>query len=220
MSDSAKRGWKGVQMGKAAGNLHVDIDKRLRALQKELDRVSHNSNPGINSSALHVAPQRFPTSTLRLELEAEMDRLLREQVRVCIQYLDLDKSHRHTRHIIAHATDCCMSPVGPQVQQRERKNMYLIEDCSSSEEDEHHSHHKKADNRRMRRLNRRASRGDMNVFAARKHMLLDAKKTPLQRETARRIAELGPGGCPACMSNPCKYTPVVNLEVGFLCWIE
>lgn len=83
-SDSAKRGWKGVQMGKVAGNLHVDIDKRLRALQKELDRISHTSNPGINSSVLHVAPQHFPTSSLRLELEAEMDRLLREQVRVCI----------------------------------------------------------------------------------------------------------------------------------------
>lgn len=69
-----------MQMGKVAGSLHTDIDKRLRALQLEMDRVSHNSNPAMNSCALHVAPQQYPTNTLRLELEGELDRLLREQV--------------------------------------------------------------------------------------------------------------------------------------------
>lgn len=71
-----------MQMGKAAGSLHANIDMRLRELQSEMDRVSHNSNPTANSSALHAAPQRYPTNTLRLELEAELDRLLREEVRI------------------------------------------------------------------------------------------------------------------------------------------
>ena len=80
-SNGAVGVWKGVQVGKTAKPPCTDIDERLRCLQQELDRVAHSSNPGINSSVLHAAPQHYPTSTLRLELEAEIDRLLREQVR-------------------------------------------------------------------------------------------------------------------------------------------
>lgn len=103
------------------------------------------------------------------------------------------------------------------MQQRERKNVYLIEDFSSSEEEEEediYNQGKKRVTRRARRLNRRTGHGAMNIFDARKRMLLESKKTPLERDNARRIANLGPGGCPACMSNPCKRVPVVNVEVG------
>lgn len=104
----------------------------------------------------------------------------------------------------------------PQVQHRERKNVYLLEDYSSSEEDEEsHGQGRKQEKRKKRRSKRRAGRGDMNIFDARKRMLLESIKTPIQRENARRIANLGPGGCPACMSNPCQRIPVVDLEV---CW--
>lgn len=71
-------------MGKTAEGLCTDIDQRLRCIQQELDRVAHSSNPEINSSVLHSAPQRYPTSTLRLELDAQIDRLLREQVSACV----------------------------------------------------------------------------------------------------------------------------------------
>lgn len=102
-----------------------------------------------------------------------------------------------------------------QVQQRERKNAYLIEDCSSSSEDEDgHNRLGKMENRRTRRINRRASRGGGNIFVARKRMLLEGRKSPLEKENARRLAKLGHGGCPACMTNPCKHVPVVNVEVG------
>eukprot|EP00752_Nemacystus_decipiens_P001471 g1447.t1 len=178
LSQSTNRGWKGVQMGKGVKGPHVDIDLRLRCLQRELDRVAHCSNPTMTSSTLHAAPQRYPTSTLRLNLEAEIDRLLREQV-----------------------------------QQRERKNVYLTEDFSSSEEEgDTYSQGKKRATRRTRRLNRRTGRGTMNIFDARKRMLLESKKTPLERDNAMRIASLGPGGCPACMSNPCRWVPVIHVE--------
>lgn len=68
-------------MGKSPKGPDTDIDRRLRRLQRELDVVTHTRNPTMISSILHGAPQRYPTSTLRLSLEAEMDRLLREQVR-------------------------------------------------------------------------------------------------------------------------------------------
>lgn len=67
-------------MGKGMKGLDIGIDLRLRCLQRELDRVAHSSNSTMTSSILHAAPQRYPTSTLRLNLEAEIDRLLREQV--------------------------------------------------------------------------------------------------------------------------------------------
>ena len=92
--------------------------------------------------------------------------------------------------------------------------MYLIEDYSSSDEDnDDERREKKAENRRMRRCKRRANRGDTSIYAARKRLLLDVAKTPLQKDKAKRVAMLGPGGCPACMSTPCKRTPVVNVEV-------
>ena len=58
----------------------VDIDARCRVIQKEMDRAMHNSNMYMDSGVLHAASQRFPTQVLRLELERELDRLLREQV--------------------------------------------------------------------------------------------------------------------------------------------
>lgn len=107
-----------------------------------------------------------------------------------------------------------------QVQQRERKNSYLVEDCSSSEDeqndgpaDEQILRITKAERRKMRRLKRRESRGGVNIFAARKRVLLEASRTALQKENARKVAQLGPGGCQACMTNPCSHTPVLNVEV-------
>lgn len=73
-------------MEKTAGTLHLDVDKRIREIQLELDRVSHNNNPKMNSFALLVVPQRYPTSSLRLELERQLDLLLREQVRIAVVY--------------------------------------------------------------------------------------------------------------------------------------
>lgn len=71
-------------MGKGTKGPDTDIDQRIRCLQRELDRVAHNRNPTITSSMLHAAPQRYTTSTLRLHLEAEIDRLLREQASLLI----------------------------------------------------------------------------------------------------------------------------------------
>jgi hypothetical protein len=49
-------------------------------LTAKVDRVAHNSNSQADSKLLHAAKQRFPTGVLRLELERELDGLLREQV--------------------------------------------------------------------------------------------------------------------------------------------
>lgn len=63
-------------------SMDINTDRRLRCLQQELKRVSNTSKPFMKSCVLHAAPQQYPTRSLRLEVEAEIDRLLREQVRV------------------------------------------------------------------------------------------------------------------------------------------
>lgn len=61
--------------------VETDVDARCRSLQSELDMAINNSNPIMSSNVLHGGVgQRFPTHILRLELEAELDALLREQV--------------------------------------------------------------------------------------------------------------------------------------------
>ena len=62
-------------------SVETDLDARCRQLQAEMDKAINNSNPEMNSSVLHGGvPQRYPTIVLRLELERELDSLLREQV--------------------------------------------------------------------------------------------------------------------------------------------
>ena len=62
-------------------SVETDLDARCRQLQTEMDAAINNSNAFMNSSVLHGGvAQRYPTTVLRLELERELDTLLREQV--------------------------------------------------------------------------------------------------------------------------------------------
>lgn len=84
--DGMKCGREGVftdnhALGSYMG-MDINIDRRLRCLQQELNRISNTSKPFMKSCVLHAAPQQYPTRTLRLEVESEIDRLLRDQVRV------------------------------------------------------------------------------------------------------------------------------------------
>lgn len=76
-----QQGRKGFHRGANSKTAHSDTDERLRSLQREMDRAARNSDPEMNSAVLHAAPQRHSTSSLRLELDVEIDRLLYEQVR-------------------------------------------------------------------------------------------------------------------------------------------
>lgn len=113
----------------------------------------------------------------------------------------------------------CMLITVHQVKQRERTNLYLIEDdgdYSSDKEEERYGFDNKQGARRTRRMKPRGDRADVNVFAIRKAILMDANKSPIQKEYARKVARLGPGGCPACMSISCNYQPVVDVEVSLV----
>ena len=57
-----------------------DIDERCRIVLAEIERVMNNSNRYTQSAVLHCSDQKFPTHVLRVELERELDCLLREQI--------------------------------------------------------------------------------------------------------------------------------------------
>eukprot|EP00816_Leptocylindrus_hargravesii_P008210 CAMPEP_0196807812 /NCGR_PEP_ID=MMETSP1362-20130617/7802_1 /TAXON_ID=163516 /ORGANISM="Leptocylindrus danicus, Strain CCMP1856" /LENGTH=1509 /DNA_ID=CAMNT_0042181887 /DNA_START=1363 /DNA_END=5889 /DNA_ORIENTATION=+ len=60
--------------------LQMNVDKRCRQILVELDKAANNVSQYMDSSVLHVAPQRFPTKVIRIDLERELDRLLREEI--------------------------------------------------------------------------------------------------------------------------------------------
>jgi hypothetical protein len=58
------------------------VDLRCRLVQAELDKAANNSNALMTSAVLHGHEQKFPTAVLRVELERELDELLRGQIKV------------------------------------------------------------------------------------------------------------------------------------------
>jgi len=60
--------------------LQMDVDKRCRQILVELDKAANNVSQYMDSAVLHVTPQRFPTKVIRIDLERELDRLLKEEI--------------------------------------------------------------------------------------------------------------------------------------------
>ena len=85
-SNAVEEGWKGLgsrNVENITPGSYIDIDQRLRCLQRELERITSNNNPSMKSCVLRGAPQQqYLTSALRLEVETEIDLLLRDQVRL------------------------------------------------------------------------------------------------------------------------------------------
>lgn len=71
---------KHINFEKRGRRVTTDIDARSREVLREIDKVCFNSNSWVSSAVLHMSDQKFPTRVLRLELERELDRLLREQM--------------------------------------------------------------------------------------------------------------------------------------------
>ena len=79
--ETAQSGTNRLVRDQDAVVVETDLDARCRQLQDEMDKAINNSNSHMNSAVLHGGvEQRYPTTVLRLELERELDCLLREQV--------------------------------------------------------------------------------------------------------------------------------------------
>lgn len=58
-----------------------DVDERAREVLKELDRAAANKQFWMDSRILHSKDQRFPTATVRQQLQEELDNILKEQIK-------------------------------------------------------------------------------------------------------------------------------------------
>ncbi|KAF0723283.1 hypothetical protein Ae201684_017766 [Aphanomyces euteiches] len=159
--------------------VEVDIDMRCRLVLQELDRAISNPNDMMDSSILHSAPQRFPTKVLRLELEKELDRLLLAQL-----YEREDAAWK----AIASTLD--------------KKG----DDAESSDSD------LEAQIARQAKAKSTKSTSDKKAkpsFQKQKRAIQDAliPKTIEQEQLELERKQLGPGGCMACKTNPCKWEP-------------
>ena len=140
----------------------------------------------MDSAVLHVAPQRFPTIVLRLELERELDRLLREQIY---------ERERASKFLVEDSSD---------------SDAPGHEDDSDEEDDEDTRARNAEMRRKERRLQQRANRAKEDVKQAKKRIMMDGK-TAAEQAQLKELEELGFGGCLACKKNPCNW--VSNLSV-------
>ena len=186
-----------VDWNKSGGTLETDIDLRCREVQKEMDRAAHNSNPFMDSAVLHAAPQKFPTQVLRLELERELDRLLREQVyereRAQRFLVEDDSSEGETDNESSSDSDAeaAQAEAGKSIKDRMRL-------------------------RKERRAKRRAEKLNSErlkdeVFEMKQRVMEANNKDDAEQERLRELAALGFGACPACHANPCRWEATVDV---------
>jgi hypothetical protein len=58
-----------------------DVDERAREVLRELDRAVANKQFWMDSSILHSKNQRFPTTTVKQQLQQELENILKEQIK-------------------------------------------------------------------------------------------------------------------------------------------
>jgi hypothetical protein len=158
--------WTAIRMDAPGESLETDIDARCRTVLNELDKTLSFRNPFMDSAVLHIAPQRFPTTVLRLELERELDRLLSEQIY---------ERERASKFLVEDSSDSDMNP-------------------NDSDEDEDSDEDQKVINaetrRKERRAQQRADRAKEDVKQAKKRILLD-NKSATELAQAKELEALG-----------------------------
>ncbi|GMH66094.1 hypothetical protein TL16_g04355 [Triparma laevis f. inornata] len=178
--------WTAIRTEVQGESLETDIDARCRTVLKELDKTIAFRNPFMDSAVLHVAPQRFPTTVLRLELERELDRLLREQIY---------ERERASKFLVEDSSD---------------SDAPGNDDESDEDEDEDTRARNAEMRRKERRLAMRANRAQEDVKEAKKRIMMDGASAAEQAQM-KELEELGFGGCLACKKNPCEW--ISNLDV-------
>ena len=181
--------WVAIRVEASGDSLETDIDARSRTVLKELDKTISYSNPFMDSAVLHVAPQRFPTPLLRLELERELDRLLREQI---------FERERASKFLVEDSSDS------------DAPGHEADDDDDDSDEDEDARARNAETRRKERRAMQRANRAQEEVKQAKKSIMLN-NKTPSEVAKAQELEALGFGGCLACKTNPCKWKSTLDV---------
>ena len=185
--------------------VETDVDARARSVLRTLDQAMVNKNPYMDSSLLHGLKQRFPTTVLRVQLEEELDNILREQV--------VERERAYLRRV-----DHSDSEDEEQVHEKEGD----AADTKSSSEDETGELGKEGEvddiamkikKRAMRRARRRRrlKAEDLEAQVLKVRKLVSTKnKSGEALEMAELQNKLGAMGCLACRTNPCSWKSSID----------
>ena len=166
--------------------LDLDLDNRCRVLQNELDIAVNNSNPSMASNVLHGGVgQRFPTKILRLELEAELDAVLREQV------YERERAHRFLLEQDQDDDD---------------------DDSSSDESDDGAVPQQKKGLSSLKTSKKKTTEQSIakEVYLARKAVMKERRKDEATKKLERDLEHIGPRGCLACFAKECHWKASID----------
>jgi hypothetical protein len=176
-----------------AAKVDLDIDRRCRTVQEELDLAYMCSTHYMKSDVMHSVPQKFPIDVLRADLERELDRLL---------VLQVVERERATKLIDA--------------------SKDYGEDASDSSDDEDNEQARILKRRRKAAAEMRAERKKKGIKVAGKgykaSMAGMSKKeqeaAQKKADLAKELSALGPNGCIACRKKECAWVePVPYLAI-------
>jgi hypothetical protein len=192
-----------VQWSIAGKVISSDVDLRGRQLVREIDRARLSDNDWLDSDVLHGQKQRFPAKVLQMHLEDELDVLLSEQIK------DRERASRKNAD-----TDSSDEDDGKQ-------NNSSSEDDENEEDDGLSGHVNESlmqrIQRRVKRREKRRAKLQQHAGSTEKELLKVKKQVGTKGKTGNALAEailqnqLGLNGCLACRSNPCKWTPCIDL---------
>ncbi len=178
-----------------------DVDARAREILLELDKAMANKNFWMDSRVLHNQDQRFPTAMVRLQLEDELDAILREQVkereradRMKVKGVDSDESDDDEEFALREPE---VSDSDEEADSKERM-LAIVQ--------------RRAERRERKRVKRKEDDLKKQVLKARKLVLLKNKSGDALEE-AKIQNELGVEGCLACRNPVCQWKPTCDEEL-------
>ncbi|KDO25535.1 hypothetical protein SPRG_22227 [Saprolegnia parasitica CBS 223.65] len=191
-----------VDHSQAGEKVEVDVDARCRSVLHELDRAISSTNEFMDSSVLHSAPQRFPTSVLRLELEKELDRLLLSQLTER-EEAEWGAFHNPKSLLDLHARD------NDDDEEKTKQGLAHVSDSDSDLEARlAREEQRKAALKQLQKTNKKAKPSYQKQKRAIQDALVPRSIEEQQLELEKK--NLGPGGCMACRKNPCTWVPYLN----------
>ena len=172
--------------------IDLDIDRRCRTVQEELDLAYMCAQDHMKSAVMHSVPQKFPVDVLRADLERELDRLL---------VLQVIERERATKLIDA--------------------SKDLGEDGSDSSDDEDSEKARVLRRRRRAAKEMRDERKKKGIKVSGKGYSAnmagmskkEQEKAMKDQALQKELAALGPNGCIACRKKECAWVEPIQYEV-------
>ena len=180
--------------------IESDVDARARAMLRALDQAIVNKNPYMDSTVLHGLKQRFPTSVLRLQLEDELDNILREQI--------IERERAMLKRVEVSDSDDDSDDGNSQDEEGNEEEEEVMDELGDDDEIAMKIK-KRAARREKRRRKLKQEDEEAQVLKYRK-LISTQNKSGEALEMANLQNQLGIKGCLACRTSPCSWKSSID----------